>query len=192
MMKWFTMLCATLIATTWVAAASAEVIQYSTALKSEVPPPDTSPGTGSATVTVDTTANTLRLQTTFSGLVGTVTAAHIHCCTEVPLQGNVGVATTTPTFPGFPSGVTAGSYDMTFDLTQASSYNAAFVTANGGSVDNARAALLAGLNSGSAYLNIHTSSFGSGEIRGFPRVPEPSALTLLLSGLAAVGLVRRK
>ena len=63
----------------------------------------------------------------------------------------------TPTFSGFPLGVTSGSFMQTFDMTQASSYNPAFVTANGGTVAGAEAALLAGLHAGTAYLNIHTS-----------------------------------
>ena len=55
---------------------------------------------------------------------------------------------------------------QTFDMTQASSYNPAFVTLNG-SFGAAEAALLAGLHAGTAYLNIHTSMFPGGEIRGF-------------------------
>jgi hypothetical protein len=74
--------------------------------------------------------------------------------------------TTTPTFAGFPLGVTAGTYDNTLDLTQASSFNPAFVTAQG-SVANAEAALVQSLADGKAYLNIHSSVYPGGEIRGF-------------------------
>jgi hypothetical protein len=48
------------------------------------------------------------------------------------------VATTLPTFAGFPLGVTSGTYINTLDLTLASSYNPAFVTANGGSMPHAK------------------------------------------------------
>jgi hypothetical protein len=125
--------------------ASAVVIKYSTALDglSEAPP-NASPGIGSALVTVDFDLLTMRLETSFSDLIGTVTAAHIHCCTVVPGDGTVGVATTTPTFPGFPNGVSSGIYDETFDLTLASSFAPAFITANV-DVDGARNKLLAGL-----------------------------------------------
>ena len=92
-----------------------------------------------------------------------------HCCTTVPGDGTPGVATITPTFPGFPSGVTSGLYDETFDLTLDSSFNAAFITANGGIVDDARNILLTGLADGTAYQNIHTTSFFGGDIRGFLR-----------------------
>ena len=69
--------------------------------------PTGSPGTGSATVIMDVDANTLSIQASFQDLLGTTTAAHIHCCVAPP--GNAGVATTTPSFPGFPLGHGAGS-----------------------------------------------------------------------------------
>ena len=89
-------------------------------------------------------------------------------------------------FVGFPLGVTAGAYDFTFDLSAATSWNLAFITANGGSPASAEAALLAGLDSERAYLNIHTAQFPGGEIRGFLSrdVPEPAVPALL--GMAAV------
>ena len=74
-------------------------------------------------MTFDDVANTLRVKVTFSGLLGNVTASHIHCCTATPFAGNVGVATQTPTFVGFPSGVSAGSYDQTFDTTMATTFS---------------------------------------------------------------------
>ena len=155
-------------------------------------PPNASPGTGSATVIVDLDAHTLDVDVTFSGLLAGVTAAHIHCCTASPFTGTVGVATTTPTFTDFPSGVTAGSYTHTFDMTLASSFNPPFVTANGG-VAGAEAALAAGLDAGKAYLNIHTSEFTGGEIRGFlTAVPVPAALPLFGSALLGLGASCRR
>ena len=62
-------------------------------------------------------------------------------------------------------------------MTDASSYNPAFVTANGGTVAGAEAALLAGLHAGTAYLNIHTSMVPAGEIRGF-LVEVPTAVQM--------------
>lgn len=154
--------------------------------------PNASPGTGSATLKLNDHDFTMLLSVTFSGLTGTTTAAHIHCCTTTPGVSTAGVATQLPSFVDFPLGVTAGSYSRSFDLTQAASWNPAFVSANGGTTSGAFAALAAGLASGSAYLNIHTSTFGSGEIRGFAQpVPEPGTWALMLGGLAAVGWLRR-
>ncbi len=71
----------------------------------------------------------------------------------------------TPSFAGFPLSVRAGTYDNTFDMTLAGSYSAAFITAQGGSVGQAQSVLFAGMASGTAYFNIHSSVFPSGEIR---------------------------
>src|SRR5215510_7533386 len=81
-------------------------------------------GTGTGVITWDTVTNIMTVNVIFSGLTTPNTAAHIHCCVDPP--GNAGVATTTPTFTGFPLGVTSGTYDMTFDLNAAGTYNPAF------------------------------------------------------------------
>jgi hypothetical protein len=128
-------------------------------------PPNASPGVGTAAVTLDTTAHTLHVIASFSGLTANTTAAHIHCCTAPP--ANVGVATQTPSFVGFPLGVTSGSMNQTYDTTQASTWNAAFIAANGGTPAGAEAALAVGMTTGQAYFNIHTTAFPGGEIRGF-------------------------
>jgi hypothetical protein len=72
-------------------------------------PPVVSPGFGQATVVVDPTANTLQVHVTFGGLTSGTTASHIHCCVASGAPGNFLVATTTPTFPSFPLGVTSGT-----------------------------------------------------------------------------------
>ena len=153
-------------------------------------PPNASPGTGFAVLTIDSTTNILNiLSDTFSGLLGTTTASHIHCCTALPATGTAGVATQVPTFSGFPLGVTSGSYSMSFDMTLASSWNPAFITANGGTPAGAEAALVAGAAAGEAYLNIHSTVVPGGEIRGFlVPVPEPGTLSLAVAGLAGIVL----
>lgn len=154
-------------------------------------PPNSSLGTGTAFITLDMDLVNVRVQVSFTGLSGNVTAAHIHGPTVDPFTGTAGVMTPTPTFPGFPSGVTSGSYDNTIDLTLASGYNPTFVTTSG-SVSNALNAFETALESGRAYLNIHTSAFGGGEIRGFlVLVPEPGSSAALMLG-AAMLMVRRR
>src|ERR1041384_1044571 len=93
--------------------------------------PNNSTGTGFATVTLNLALMTMRVEVNFTGLSSGTTAAHIHGPTASAFTGAAGVMTTTPTFAGFPSGVTSGTYDNTLDLTQASSFNPSFVTAQG-------------------------------------------------------------
>jgi hypothetical protein len=160
-------------------------------------PPTGSPGTGTTMVSYDSVTHMLAIHVAFSGLAGTTTASHIHCCTAAPMTGNAGVATETPTFSLFPLGVTSGTFDETYDLTLADSFNGAFVTAQG-SVAAAEMALVAGLMDGSAYLNIHTTASPPGEIRGFltpvstGEVPEPATLLVIGAGLIGVWRLRRK
>lgn len=106
--------------------------------------PNTSPGTGTATLTYNDVLNTLRVQVSFLNLEGNVTAAHIHSPTTNPGTGTAGVALG---LTGFPTGNTFGNYDNTFTSISTS--------------------LIDSFNAGTSYVNIHSSSYGTGEIRGF-------------------------
>jgi len=168
----------------------AALIQYTANMDgpSEAPP-NASPGTGVAFADYDDVAHTLHVGANFSGLVAGTTAAHIHAPTAVPGAGTASVATQTPSFSGFPLGVTAGVFDNTFDLTLASSWNPSYIAANGGTPAGAEAAFALALAQGRAYFNIHSSAFPGGEIRGF-LVPEPATIALL--GCATLLLRRRR
>jgi CHRD domain len=173
--------------------AFAGPVYYSTLLNGlNEGPPNISPATGFAEVAIDSVAQTMHVHIDFSGLIGTTTASHIHCCETTPFaNANVGVATQTPRFIGFPTGVTSGTYDHDFDLTQASTYNPAFVTAQGG-LANAEAALLAGIANNETYLNIHTTVYPAGEIRGILSLETPEPGTFLLAGAMLAGLLSRR
>lgn len=185
-------LCATLAAG---GATAAPATYYASLTGAAEATPNDSPGIGSTVVTFDLTAHLLTVDLSFVALEGFSTASHIHCCTVSPGTGSAGVATETPTFSSFPTGVTGGIYSMMFDTSMADSWNPAFIAANGGTTAGAEAAFGAGLASGSAYLNIHSTEYPGGEIRGFlaAPVPEPGQWGMLLMGLPAVlALARRR
>ena len=133
-------------------------------------------GSGSGTLSFDTVANTLTLNNiTYSGLSANSTLAHIHGSnTSVPGQ-SAGVLYDLAGFTTL--GGTAGAFNGTVSLV-------------GGTGGFSLAQQIAQLEGGLWYINIHSSSFGSGEIRGqILPVPEPSTLALL--GLGAGALVWR-
>ena len=178
-------------------ASASQAAIYTTQLTGpkEVPS-NASPGTGNATVNFDSLAHIFSVGLNFSGLQGTTTASHIHCCVASP--GTAGVATQVPTFTGFPLGVTSGTYNHTFNTLDLATWNPSFVTASGGTAAGAELALANGLAAGTSYFNIHTSAFPNGEIRGFlttattGQVPEPPAIALFAITIGALVAARRK
>jgi len=117
------------------AAAPAVVLNYTADIDGlQEVPPNASPAVGSATITIDTDANTLSYNITFAGLTGTETAAHIHGFADPGI--NAGALHTLP----------AGSPKVgVWNYAEADEAN-----------------ILAGL----CYINIHSTLFGGGEIRG--------------------------
>ena len=190
--KLFEVLCALILTQ----PAKAAVFEYTASLSgaNEPPTPVASPGTGFADVFFNDVTMTLEVKVVFSGLLDGTTASHIHAPTPGPFSGSAGVATTTPTFPNFPLGVTSGTYDQTLDLLSLSSYNSAFVAAHGGTAAGAEAALVAALDEGRSYLNIHTHRFPGGEISGYlspVSLPDTTGTVLLLgSTLFAIFCVK--
>jgi hypothetical protein len=160
-------------------------------------PPVPTPGTGVGTLTYDPVTQMLTVDMSYSGLVAPTTDAHIHGgATSTTTNASVAIGFTGA--GGFVTGSTSGTYNHTFDLSQAATYTAGYITASGGTVAQARDRLLAGFQNGVAndedvfYFNIHTSFRPGGEIRGnIVPIPEPGTALALGSGLTLLAARRR-
>lgn len=185
----------TLIALAAVAAfatsAQAHLTIYEGTFVAEVPG---ATGTGTLRMEYDEDDHSLFIDADWSGLSGITTTAHIHCCTAVANTGTAGVAlATNGVLPGFPLGISAGSYTRTIDLSLTTSYGGSFLNGSGGTAAGAEARLISNLTSGKAYFNIHSSTFQGGEIRAFVTVvPEPQTYALMFAGLASLGLLAQR
>ncbi len=137
---------------------------------------------GSGSVLLSDDMNSITVNLSWMGLSAPAVAAHIHCCVPVGVNGPVAI--------GFmPSSSTSGSLSSTYDLTSLGTYTSAFVDANGGTLESTRSAFLAGLMSGNSYLNIHSSNYPGGEIRGqvVSAVPEPATWGMMILGFGMLG-----
>jgi hypothetical protein len=145
------------------AAAQASVFVASLSGAEEVPANGSS-GTGLVFLFVDDTTRSFHLTGGFGGLSASVTSAHIHG----PADPGVNAAVMVPLTP---TGGTLGtlSANGVFTLEQ-----------------------FEFLQSGLAYVNVHTSSFPGGEIRGQLAIPEPGTYALIAGlGLCAFASYRR-
>ncbi|HLM60020.1 MAG TPA: CHRD domain-containing protein [Pyrinomonadaceae bacterium] len=116
--------------------------QFTAALNTiqEVPPPANSLGRGSCLVTLNTAETQITVTCSYSNLSSGLTAGHIH---NAPPGVNAGVLIP---FTGIPTGSTSGTFTTgPFNLTPAQ-------------VAEMRAKRL--------YVNLHTTNFPNGEIRG--------------------------
>lgn len=140
-------------------AALADIINFTATINgAQEVPPTPSPATGSAAVTLDTSTNLLSWNITFTAgtLLGTTTASHFHGPAAPGV--NAGVIVNINTTPGF------GSPQI--GMATISEEHEAFFLAN------------------MTYINIHTTAFPGGEIRGqVLQVPEPAAGFLFISSV---------
>jgi CHRD domain len=165
-MKLLAFLAALTLAT---ASADAAVVNWTASLapENEVPPlivpaPDAS---GSAMGTLDTDANLLSWELTWSGLTGIAVGAHFHG----------------PALPGQAAGIVVNIGSISGLMSP--SIGSTNIT------DEVEALLLDGL----LYINVHTGANPSGEIRGQVEVvPLPATFTLFLAALGILWIARRR
>ena len=190
-----------LFAMSTVPVLAAPITFSGTLLGANEEPPNVSPATGFALVTIDDVAHTLEVDVQFADLVGPTTVAHIHVINgpgDLDTSDTVGpVATTTPTFPLFPSGVMSGVYFNVFNTLADATYRPGFLTDSGGTAAKAEDELFAAIMEGRAYFNIHSTFAPGGEIRDFltpvpAAIPEPTSLLLMGTALAALSAARRR
>ena len=125
-----------------------------------------SPGTGHAYLVLDDVANTLWVDLSYSGLLAPVANAHIHCCAVAGKNAGVII----PFVPPMTTGATSGTFTNLFNIS---------------------ATQVSQVESYKAYINIHTSAYPGGEIRG-QITPEPATFGLLGAALAGVFFLRRR
>jgi len=117
-----------------------------------------STGTGTWTGVLNPTTNVLTWTMTFSGLTTNSTASHIHA--QAPTSSTASVVLNFATFAG--STITLGGTSG----TASGSINLATQVATPPSLTISGDSLLKAMNAGQAYVNVHTSQYGAGEIRG--------------------------
>jgi hypothetical protein len=146
-----------------VGTASAQWTFQATLLGTGETPANGSPGTGFGTVVLNAAQTQITVDESWSGLTATATASHIH--------GPGGLGTNAPVlfpFSGVPAASAGSIPEQTFAITaQQVSY----------------------LFAGYLYMNVHTSTFPGGEIRGqLLLVPEPSTVGLLALGMGGIAV----
>jgi len=148
--------------------ASAQFTFDATLLGANEVPPNGSPGTGFGTVVLNAAETQITVDESWTGLTAPATASHIHG----PGGPGVNAAVIFP-FSGVPA-ATAGSIpEQSFAINSTQ---------------------VGYLFAGTLYMNVHSSTFPGGEIRGqLILVPEPAVAAIVgLGVVTAVWRLRRK
>lgn len=124
----------------------------------ERPTPTNSTATGTWKGVVNTQTNVMSYTLTYSGLSSNSTGAHIHAQADATTSASV--VLNFATFAGATTPFTSGSTSG----TSAGTVNLSGGTVTGLSITGD--SLLKAMNAGMAYVNVHSTNFGAGEIRG--------------------------
>lgn len=143
-----------------------------------------SPGFGEGTVELDLDTNVISYDFSWSGLIGDLTKLHVHGPASVDASNPQHVIEIfgPPEVPA-ELATTAGTVSNSFALQ---------TLVQEGFDPLSPEAIIETMMNGQAYLNVHTTVFGKGEIRGnlgMP-VPEPHSAMLCLFGLGLLLLTR--
>ncbi len=149
-----------------------------------------SPGTGFGTVILDRETNILSYDFSWSGLVGDLTKLHIHgpAFADASNPQHIIEIFGPPEVPA-ELATTFGTVTDSFELQTLEQVGFAPIAPED---------IVDTLVSGQAYLNVHTTVFGMGEIRGnlgqpvVQAVPEPCSIVLLLVSAICLTAQRRR
>lgn len=151
------------------------------------PEPDgstNSPATGHGHVTYDTATNVISYTISWNNLFGELTKLHVHG----PADENTSTARHILEIFGPPD--IPASVDLHTD-TWTDSHQLETLS-QPGYEDITPTQIVGIMSSGLAYVNVHTTVFGAGEIRGNLGLPTPAPSTAMLFALPPLTLLRRR
>lgn len=163
-------------------AANALTVTYNFNLNSAMEvPTNASTAVGSAQVTVDDTANTISFNLAAFGLGTAVTGLHIHG--QALAGANAGVVFNMISNADVTGPVMIGAFAVPNSFAALGTNKAA----------SPGLAAMINAEPFKYYVNLHTTAFGGGEIRGqLAPVPEASTYAMLALGLVGIGAVVRR
>lgn len=116
-----------------------------------------SSGSGTWTGTLNPSTNILTWTMSFTGLTTNSTASHIHA--QAPATTTAGVVLNFASFPGGTIQLGGSSGTASGSINLATATPGTGLTISGDSLRKA-------MDAGQAYVNVHTTQYGGGEIRG--------------------------
>ncbi len=159
------------MAATATAAARGDMMFVANLSADQEVPPRSSTATGFGTFLLNDSETELSFDISFSGLSSGASALHFH---NAPFGSNGRVVRGIAIQAGVTSGNITGSW-LSTDGMPLTSF------------------LVDELKAGRIYVNLHTTTFPGGEIRGqLAAVPEPASLGLVAGGMALCGVYRRR